>query len=153
MTETLTDEQIIENAKKPLADLFRLFHKRARMKGFHKLTDAIHANADITEVSDPELAEYMRSVHRGNRLMLIAGELVEAHDEIRAGRLPSEIYYSVTSEVGYPKPEGYLSEMFDAFVRIGDTIGEEDLVEEFMDIMEIKLNFNSKRPEKNGKAF
>lgn len=153
MTETILTEQDRASIKK----LFRLFHERAREKGFHKMTDALREEyVTLQQEGMSELASYILSVHRGNRLALIGDEIVEAREEIRKGKLPAEVYTSETDETKAAKPEGYLSEMADVFIRLGDTLAEEDyymkddFIEMFLDMVETKVSFNQARSLRNG---
>lgn len=137
--------------------LFTLFHERAREKGFHNMTDHLRAEGRSLKAEGYDsLSNYMLSIHRGNRLALIMDELVETREEIRKGKLPDEIYTSVTDETKAAKPEGYLAEMADVFVRFGDTIAEEDhysdidFIDLFLDVLDSKISFNAKRSHMNG---
>lgn len=74
--------------------------------------------------------------HYGNRLLLIAGEAVEAHEELRAGRGVGELYFRGKNERGeylwhepnapitgeLLKPEGVLAELADVAIRSLETI-------------------------------
>jgi hypothetical protein len=113
-------------------------HENARAKGFHKHGDEIHrrllaAKAELAErilAGHPQLMidgardnvafyETVLAEHYGNRLMLIVGEVVEAHEEIRSGHGVNEIYYGPDG-----KPEGVPIELADVKIRLDDTIGE-----------------------------
>lgn len=153
MTETVLTEQ----DRATLRKLFTLFHERARAKGFHKMSDKVHNESVLLkDEGQHDFAAYLLSIHRGNRLALPIDELVEAREEIRKGKLPNELYTSQTHETEAAKPEGYLPEMADVFIRFGDTIGEEDYYTEedfiglFLDVLENKLGFNSQRSHMNG---
>lgn len=152
MTETLLTQQDRESIKK----LFKLFHERARQKGFHDITDAVRTETRIMKAEGLDtLATYIMAAHRGNRLALIGDEIVEAREEIRKGKLPSDVYTSETDETVAAKPEGYISETNDVLIRLGDTVGEEDyydpgFMDAWLDGLETKLTFNSKRSHMNG---
>ena len=121
------------------------------------MSDQTHAEAILLRREGQEdYANYLLATHRGNRLALIGDEVVETREEIRKGKLPDELYTSTTHETDAAKPEGYLPEMADVFIRFGDTIGEEDyyseedFIEKFLDVLENKVNFNALRSHRNG---
>jgi hypothetical protein len=121
------------------------------------MTDELHEFVNAAkQVTDSPLADYVLASHRGNRLGLLGDEVTEAREEIRKGKLPSELYTSATHETDTAKPEGYLTEMADIFIRFGDTIGEEDyyseddFIELFLDVLENKISFNKERSHMNG---
>lgn len=89
---------------------------------------------------------------KDRRLLLMVGELIEAHEELRAGHGVNDIYYS-DSEVGpSTKPEGYAVEVADAIIRAFDDVGKNDI--NIGDVIAEKLAFNAKRAHKHGgKAF
>lgn len=153
MTETILTQQDRDSLRK----FFTLFHERAREKGFHKMSDKVHNEAVLLEAEGQnDFAAYLLATHRGNRLGLLADEITEAREEIRKGKRPSELYTSETHETTTAKPEGYLTEMADVFIRFGDTIGEEDyyfngdFIELFLDVLEGKIGFNKQRSHMNG---
>lgn len=110
---------------------------------------------------------------QGNKLMMITGEIVEAHEELRKGIPVTETYYedvtvphSLSSEVGYDKakelmeeraadaprkPEGVPSELADAVIRIMDFCASEGIDLESA-IVE-KLSYNESRPYMHNKKF
>lgn len=153
MTETVLTEQDRATLKK----LFTLFHERAEGKGFHKMTAQVHqVSNSLRAEGSSDIADYLLSIHRGNRLALIGDEITETREEIRKGKTPAELYTSETSETSAAKPEGYLTEMADVLIRFGDTLGEEDhygeegTLDMFLDVLETKLGFNAKRSHMNG---
>jgi hypothetical protein len=79
------------------------------------------------------------------KLALMHSEISEALEEVRKGKTLGEIYYG---EDG--KPEGFLVEIADLFIRAGDFIGAHDLDEEFMRALKEKLAFNKTRPYRHG---
>lgn len=154
MDNTLYASVLTKQDRESIKKLFKLFHTRAREKGFHGQTDMLHDFVNDQSGSDFALGQL--TVHRGNRLALIMDEVVEAREEIRKGKQPDEIYTSVTDETKAAKPEGYLAEMADVLVRFGDTIAEEDhysdldFIDLFLDVLESKISFNAKRSHMNG---
>lgn len=90
------------------------------------------------------------------QLMLMVTELAEAAEEIRNGHDVGHTYYDQGRMVQTPagthlsKPEGFLSELADVFIRIGDTVGRYDLTDEFLTVLEEKLRYNKSRPYRHG---
>lgn len=123
-------------------------YENSRAKGFYDHEDwlrsqveksgtavAMSTNADPTQ-SFSNLHENLSAAlaeHYGNRLLLIVGEAVEAHEELRAGRGVGELYF--TDRHGNPgghfentltgdryKPEGVLPELAEIAIRSLETI-------------------------------
>lgn len=90
------------------------------------------------------------------QLMLMVTELAEATEELRDGRGVGEVYFNeerlVTSPDGeqFAKPEGFLAELADLFIRAGDTIGRYGLTDDFLEVLEAKLTYNKYRPYRHG---
>jgi hypothetical protein len=88
--------------------------------------------------------------------MLMVTELAEAAEEVRNNHPVGEVYYdetrTVTSPSGanYAKPEGFLSELADVFIRVGDTVGRYGLTDQFIEVLEAKLLYNKHRPYRHG---
>lgn len=103
---------------------------------------------------------------QANALLLIVGEAIEAHEELRAGRPAHHRYYSGGFDMGTTaseenksldragrlrKPEGVPSEIADVVIRCldfadayGFNLGE---------IIAEKIAYNETRPYKHGKKF
>lgn len=111
-------------------------YENARVKGFYDFEDRLRHPLTEDKVH-PEHLKTMLTEHFGNRLMLIAGEAVEAHEELRSGRKVGELYFSgdpasTTGLSQWPvsgddqetllKPEGVLMELVDVGVRTLETI-------------------------------
>lgn len=90
-------------------------------------------------------AEENYSAYVGNRLMLIAGEVTEAHEELR-----NSLDFS-TRFTDKGKPEGFGSELADVLIRLLDTAEELEvnLEEELL----LKMTFNYGRPAMHGRKF
>lgn len=94
---------------------------------------------------DVDVAKDPASVDR--KLMLIVGEIAEAHEEWRKGHLAT---YYVATETG-SKPEGFFPELADAVIRILDLC--EQLGINLEPVILEKDAYNEKRPFKHGKLF
>ena len=90
------------------------------------------------------------------QLMLMVTELAEAAEEYRSGRGLGEVYYDTNRAVNTPegvalfKPEGFLAELADVYIRIGDTIGRYGLTAQFEQVLADKLKYNKYRPFRHG---
>lgn len=107
----------------------------------------------------------------GSKLMLVAGELGEAQEEIRAGHGINETYYTLTipsdrfedadeaediigqmiEEGHVGKPEGFPVELADAVIRIFGIAYEAGI--DLPAAIEEKLAYNATREFKHGKQF
>ena len=96
------------------------------------------------------------------KLLLVIGELCEAHEELRSGRHPNEVYTVMsngdkwvhTGPTTVPpgeKPEGFLIEVADAAIRTLDVLQSQEL--ELEPAMELKHRYNETRAYKHGRAF
>lgn len=90
-------------------------------------------------------------------LALVHSEISEAVEELRSGRTPADVHYNWDRAVKVrgmtatlPKPEGYLSELADVLIRIGDIVEHHGLTNEFLAVLEQKLNYNQHRPYRHG---
>lgn len=89
-----------------------------------------------------ELATYY-----GNKLMLIVGEVAEAHEELRKNADASHVYFRNSDE----KPEGLGYELADVIIRVFDLAGAAGIpLAEYIDT---KMAFNADRPAMHGKNF
>lgn len=90
------------------------------------------------------------------QLMLMVTELAEATEEVRSGHGVGTVYYNhdriVETPGGAPlaKPEGFLAELADVLIRMGDTIGQYGLTDTFLNVLEEKLTYNKYRPYRHG---
>lgn len=142
-----------QNNPEPLAipELVRLAGENSRDHGFHE---------DRPTILDPAGS---LDAWRGNRLMLIVGEVAEAHEEVRAGngttayytdsegeRWANQAYLTAENRPLY-KPEGLPSELADIVIRAADMAYTEgiDLEEAILE----KMAYNATRPHKHGKQF
>lgn len=108
------------------------------------------------------------------KLTLMMEEIIEAFGEIRDGRSPYETYfvdkkgligekgdeyaeqhYDLSNETPVPllKPEGFLVEIADLFIRGADLIFLLKCPEEFLHALNIKHEYNKTRPFKHGRQF
>jgi len=125
-------------------------HANARAKGFHRATDEL--SAYVSSIGGIERADGLSRIQdrAGNRLLLIVGEIIEAHEEIRDGHLPNEEWLNqAPGKEG--KPEGVPSEIADALIRILDFAGEHDI--DLADVVRRKLAYNATREAMHGRQF
>lgn len=80
-------------------------------------------------------------------LMLITGEVSEAHEEFRSGHKFTEIYYRASDG----KPEGIPTELADILIRVLDTAY--NLHIDIAAAVAEKHAFNRTRPHKHGRDF
>lgn len=107
-----------------LTDLTKVLHKAQVDKGFW---DSEEANVD-------------------QKLMLIVGELSEAHEELRSDPDPLHVYYRDDG-----KPEGFKFELADVFIRLADLAGALGI--DLGAAVAEKHAFNENRPYKHGRLF
>jgi len=129
--------------------------------GFHDYGDSVKG--------DPEAL--MRE--HGNAMMLVVGEVGEAHEELRKGHPVNETYYnppqvpySLVEEVGYTKalelitadnagklqkPEGVPSEIADIVIRCLDLAARFEF--DLGAAVEEKILYNETRARMHGKRF
>lgn len=83
------------------------------------------------------------------KLLMINGEVAEAHEELRNGHSLNEVYLN-----GNGKPEGFLPEMADVFIRTLEMIGglaQFGLISHsFGEIVAAKHEYNTTRPKMHG---
>lgn len=80
------------------------------------------------------------------KLMLIVGEVAEAHEELRSNDDPLHVYYR---EDG--KPEGFAFELADVFIRLADLAAALGI--DLGARVAEKHAFNQTRPPKHGRLF
>lgn len=119
-------------------------YENSRAHGFYDHEDQLRKMAGLVNEPGPDggsdiaksLWNTILSEHYGNRLMLIVGEAVEAHEELRAGRAVGELYFSGKNDRGeytwhepnapitgeLLKPEGVLAELADVAIRSLETM-------------------------------
>ena len=137
-----------------------MVHQTNREKGFYDyekdielLEGILDPPFDISEIFPDErdalqrvLADYKRAMLE-RKLLLVIGEICEAHEELRNGHAPQDIYRNEGSE----KPEGFPVEMADAQIRLLDVLQSQSIAHE--DVMTLKHNYNTTREYKHGKKF
>lgn len=82
------------------------------------------------------------------KLLLAVGELVEAQNELRDGRHPTEVYYKPENP---DKPEGFGIELADAVIRIMNIAHGQGI--DLETCMALKHAYNETRPYKHGRRF
>jgi len=80
------------------------------------------------------------------KLLLIVGEIAEAHEELRSNDDPHHVYYRNDG-----KPEGFAFELADVFIRLADLVGALGI--DLGAHVRIKHEFNLTRPHKHGRQF
>lgn len=80
------------------------------------------------------------------KLLLIVGEVAEAHEELRSNDDPHHVYYRENG-----KPEGFGFELADVFIRLADLAGALGL--DLGAFVAEKHAFNLTRPPKHGRLF
>lgn len=153
-----------------IRSLQRYCYGAARTRGFHDDAFDLQDALGRREIS-AEMRKVLENAFRdrvGNRLMLIAGEVAEAHEELRKGRAPGERYYSAPASLvnevgsmekaleilhkdGLAKPEGLPSELADVLIRVLDLAAE--LKIDLADVIREKLVFNETRARMHGVKF
>lgn len=132
----------------------------AHAKGFGEEGDLLRLEVTAAEI-DGDKTKILQAKtnlrnYYGNRLMLIVGEIAEAHEELRLGKDFAERYYS-----GEPfthdddkfegKPEGVPSELADVVIRAFNLAYEANI--DLASVIEEKLAYNATRPRMHGKKF
>jgi hypothetical protein len=141
-----------------LRGLVVLSGKNSRDHGFHEDWPV--------EVAGIEVSQRELGLAITEKLALIHEEISEALGEIRSGRDPLEVYFvdKATGQEhrqqdfdgdGKPmyKPEGFLVELADAAIRIGDLVYLVKGREQFITARAVKHEYNATRPYKHGRKF
>ena len=101
-----------------------------------------------------EVAEAMENLSLGieNEKMqataVVLQDLLAEFEENRKN-VGSEDY----SKLGDDCLQGFLEELADVCIRVFSLVGDMDLIDEFMDEFELKMQKNRKRQKKHGKKF
>ena len=156
---------------KTIADMQFWSGVNSRDHGFH---DEWPVRPPV-DLAPHEEAEYKRQLQLAitEKLDLIHSEISEALEELRKGHDPLKTYYSQTSKTGLGeahlyfdeqvfekvhgvdtptlKPEGFLVELADAVIRIGDLVFL--LGGDLQAAVNEKHDYNRTRPYKHGKKF
>lgn len=114
-----------------IATMARAAYDNAIKKGFH-------SNSDGT----------MKTPNVGEKTALIHSEVSEAMEEMRKNTDPRHTYYR---EDG--KPEGFIFELADIVIRVGDTCGAYNIIDMLEAAIIEKMTFNATRPHMHGKKF
>ena len=104
----------------------------AKHKGFHSNEDGTDKKRNV-----------------GESIALIHSEVSEALEESRKNSDLHHKYYRESDG----KPEGFLVELADTIIRIGDLVGSLGAEDELEAAIEEKMAFNSTRPHMHGKKF
>ena len=103
------------------------------------LAKGFHSNEDGT----------LKDRNMGESLALIHSEVSEALEEIRKNPDPLHKYYREKDN----KPEGFMVELADIIIRIGDLVGSFEGEEVLEAAIHEKMEFNKTRPHMHGKEF
>lgn len=123
-------------------------------RGFHEEGDAFREFAK----TDHPLAEAALRNYYTNRMTLVIGEVIEAHEELRSGHSIGEVYYpsqiegDINGSVKH-KPEGAVVELVDAYIRLLDAAAELEeahVIEDWDALVEEKLDYNASRGYRHG---
>lgn len=113
-----------------IKEMAQAAYENAVEKGFH---------------SNPDGTPKERNV--GEALCLIHSEISEAMEEYRKNPDLKHKYYREKDG----KPEGFVVELADAIIRIGDLCGGIDCIEMLQECIVEKMAFNATRPFMHGK--
>jgi len=80
----------------------------------------------------------------GEQFANFHSELSEAWEHVRNGERLDAV--TTTDD----KPEGFVVELADVWIRMADTLGAYDLTEVFLDALAKKLAYNETRPYRHG---
>jgi NTP pyrophosphatase (non-canonical NTP hydrolase) len=83
-------------------------------------------------------------------LMLMVGELSEAHEDLRNGRDVHEVYYEDKPD-GTKKPCGFGVELADCIIRIMDAAAQLEI--DLPSMIIEKMEYNRSRPYLHGRKF
>lgn len=113
-----------------IKELIKQAHGNAMKHGFWDEWEVL-MDAEFTQEAD---WKYEENIEIGNRLMLLVGEVAEAHEALRKG-----------------DKDNFKEELADVAIRLADLCGglEIDLETE----ISMKMAINEGRPYKHGKAF
>lgn len=100
-------------------------------------------------------SDYDRNVYE--QIALMHSELSEALEELREGHGIGNVHYDASRPVTEPdgtvlfKPEGFMVELADLYIRVADTLGRYGLADHFETVLTEKLRYNRSRPYKHNK--
>lgn len=129
-------DPILTDSAKAIAALQRYVGRVNQEHGFREYTDRA-LDADAMQRA------------QANAMMLIVGEVAEAHEELRSGRAADETYYPVPAAIA--KPEGVPSEIADVVIRCLDFA--DNFGFDLGAIIAEKIAYNETRPYKHGRNF
>ena len=133
-----------------VSDLLDRCYRAAMIEGLATIGDE-PVKAEISLSEYWALARIVKDYERSmieRKMLLIIGEIIEAHEELRNNHAPSEVYFKPESP---KKPEGFPIEMADAQIRLLDLMEALKLSTEFY--VEMKHEFNETREHRHGRQF
>jgi hypothetical protein len=139
---------------RPIETWQKVVHEQNKRNGFYAYEDDIralrsdrvtlHLETPEREILERVLRDY-EQLNVERKLLLIIGEICEAHEELRAGR--KDVWFAEGSQ----KPEGFPIELADAQIRLWDVQTHQGHDGDYM--AQTKHDYNLTRPYKHGKLF
>lgn len=130
------------------------------MLDLKKFIEDVHSNAVNKGFWDDKNKTF------GDIISLMHSELSEALEFKRISNSPAfkevDVMFHYSNKNGevskipngdIEKPDGILAELADVVIRIFDYVGHEGKVEEFIEILKLKHEYNTGRPYMHGKTF
>lgn len=123
-----------------LDSVAEMVYNANRSKGFYDDDPTTLIPPDIKDREN--IVEVLMRLYFGNKLMLMVGELAEAHEAIRK---------NITKSEHIPQFTGVEEEMADELIRLLDFAGRNKL--RLAEATKAKLIYNQGRPYKHNKNF
>lgn len=141
----------VPDTRDVIRDLFLACYANSALHGFwgQDAETAIH-NSQITGKAFEVIPEKLCLMHSELSEALEAYRDLGKHENDNSPFMPIQAWLLWFTKEG--KPEGFLSELADTVIRIGDLVGSMSLERHFVDAMLRKMEYNSKRPHKHGKT-
>jgi NTP pyrophosphatase (non-canonical NTP hydrolase) len=111
--------------------------------------DALHTIQDSCGEISREHGFWVNKDSPDRLLMLMVGELSEAHEDLRNGRTVNEVYYE--KKEGTLKPCGFGVELADCIIRIFDAAAQLEI--DLPELILQKMEYNRSRPHLHGRKF
>lgn len=122
-------------------------HRHAMDKGFWREFQDLMTILDSNRPGEGgQFIPYIQNMMLSQKLMLMAEELIETHEEVRNGRPVAEIRFSDDD-----KPEGIPIELADVIIRVCDLAGFYGI--DLDQAIRMKMDYNARRPFMHGRQF